>query len=94
VEVRHAAISDLAPPEGGPGWLVTNPPYGERLAASGDLRNLYARFGTVARERFAGWQVAVLASDRRLVAHSGLRLESVLQADNGGIPVELLVARA
>jgi putative N6-adenine-specific DNA methylase len=29
----------------GPGWVVTNPPYGVRVSADKDLRNLYARFG-------------------------------------------------
>jgi putative N6-adenine-specific DNA methylase len=95
VELRHASVSDLAPPSGAtPGWLVSNPPYGERLNAGGDLRNLYARLGTVVRERFAGWHVGLLVADRRLAAHSGLRLGPVLQADNGGIPTELLADRS
>lgn len=92
IDFRHAAVSDLvAPVSGQRGWVVTNPPYGERLDRSGDLRNLYARFGTVARERLAGWRVAMLVADRHLAAHSGLSLETALRLDNGGIGVELLV---
>jgi putative N6-adenine-specific DNA methylase len=93
VEVRHGPVSELVPPDGPPGWLVTNPPYGERLSAGGDLRNLYARLGSVARERLAGWRVAMLVADRRLAAHSGLSLGPLLQLDNGGITTELMASR-
>ncbi len=75
-----------------PGWVVTNPPYGARIDHGGDLRNLYARFGTTVREQLPGWSVAMLVADRRLAAHSGLSLHEALRFANGGIDVELLVA--
>jgi putative N6-adenine-specific DNA methylase len=80
-----------APP--GPGWLVTNPPYGLRVGEREGLRNLYAALGRTARERLAGWTVALLAADDRLPGHTGLPLEPVLSTTNGGIPVRLLAAR-
>ena len=60
VAVRLASVSELELPTRA-GWLVTNPPYGERVGGP-DLRNLYDRFGAVLRERAGGWNVAVLAS--------------------------------
>lgn len=91
VEIRRRALSAVDPPPSLRGWLVTNPPYGRRVGG-GDLRNLYASLGSLARERFTGWTVALLAADRRLAGHSGLPLRPVLRTDNGGIPVEVLVA--
>ena len=83
-----AAVSDAVAPDGAaaPGWLVANPPYGGRVG-DGDLRNLYARFGDVARTRFAGWGVALLVADARLAAHTGLPGRVVLRTANGGIGV-------
>lgn len=96
IEWRHAAISDLTPPAEGspPGWLLSNPPYGERVAGAGDLRNLYARLGDVARERLPGWRVGLLVADRALAGHTRLGLSSVLTTSNGGIPVSLLTSPA
>jgi putative N6-adenine-specific DNA methylase len=74
------------------GWIVTNPPYGVRVGERGDLRNLYARFGSVVRERCAGWTVAFLSADSALERATGLRLEPVLRTENGGLPVRLVIA--
>ncbi len=93
IEWRVASVSDLTPPEGdhATGWLVSNPPYGERIAGAGDLRNLYARFGEVVSQRFPGWQVGLLVADRALAGHARLGLSPVLTTSNGGIPVSLFV---
>jgi putative N6-adenine-specific DNA methylase len=94
----HQSVSALAAPPG-PGWIVTNPPYGVRLAGKAgrggpDLRNLYAQFGRVLRERCPGWQVAVLAGDPRLAQASRLRFDPArtVRIVNGGLAVQLLQA--
>jgi putative N6-adenine-specific DNA methylase len=84
--VEHHPLSALAPPLG-PGWLVTNPPYGKRIGDPGPLRELWTRLGEVARTRCPGWTVAILSPDRRLDALTRLRLEERLSTRNGGIPV-------
>jgi putative N6-adenine-specific DNA methylase len=73
----------------GTGWVVTNPPYGRRVSTKGDLRNLYAQFGKVLQAKLPGWQLAVLCSDKRLLGHTGLHLETDLTFDNGGVRVRL-----
>ena len=87
VAVRLASVSELELPSRA-GWLVTNPPYGERVGGP-DLRNLYDRFGAVLRERAGGWNVAVLASHDTPVQRLRLPLERVLDTSNGGIDVSL-----
>lgn len=97
VEFRTTSLSGASPPSvdhsaTAPGWLITNPPYGRRVGAgSGDLRDLYATLGRVARERFGGWRVGLLAADARLVGNTGLALEERLRTENGGVPVRFLV---
>jgi putative N6-adenine-specific DNA methylase len=96
VSFAHQAVSALTAPPG-PGWVVTNPPYGVRLAGKAgdgrpDLRNLYAQFGRVLREQCPGWQVAVLAGDSRLAQASGLNFDPsrMVRMVNGGLAVQLL----
>ena len=65
-------ISALARPDGPPGLVMVNPPYGERIGEKGDLRALYATFGRVMRERFAGWRVGLVTSEAGLAQATGL----------------------
>ncbi|HYI62865.1 MAG TPA: hypothetical protein VEW93_13805 [Acidimicrobiales bacterium] len=92
VTVEHGAVSAAAPPEcADPGWIVANPPWGGRLQGGGDLRDLYARLGQVARERFPGWGVALLMADPRLAAATGLPGQVRLRTRAGPTPVSLVV---
>jgi putative N6-adenine-specific DNA methylase len=88
IAFTHRALSAIDPPPG-PGWVVTNPPYGVRVSAGNDLRNLYAQLGKVLRSRCPGWQVALLCNDRRLLGQTGLALDASLGLVNGGIAVIL-----
>jgi putative N6-adenine-specific DNA methylase len=72
VEFRQCAISEIVPPEGPPGLVIANPPYGTRMGDKAKLLPLYQTFGRVLRERFAGWRVGMLASERRLAEATGL----------------------
>lgn len=92
IDFTCRAVSDALAgiqPGSGIGWVVTNPPYGVRVSADKDLRNLYARFGKLLRETCPGWQVAILCSDERLVRQTGLRLDTNLSLVNGGVAVRL-----
>ena len=85
---RHAVSDAPAPP--GPGWLVTNPPYGKRVGEEAALRDLWARLGQWARVRCPGGQAALLAPDPALGRQLGLPLRPALRTANGGLPVQVL----
>ncbi len=87
IDFSCRAVSAVEP--AGAGWVVTNPPYGLRVSANQDLRNLYAQFGKVLRLKCPGWQVAILCSDTHLLRSTGLRLDTSLSWINGGTPVKL-----
>ncbi len=72
-----------------PGWIVTNPPYGARLHQGGDLRDLYAQFGNVLRQKCPGWHLSLLCSDPVLTGQLHLELETAFSSTNGGIHVKL-----
>lgn len=85
-------LSAIEPPPG-PGWLVSNPPYGARVGDRDPLRDLYAALGNTVRRACPGWTVALLSADARLDGHTGLRFAEAFRTKNGGIPVHLAVAR-
>ncbi|MBC7896620.1 MAG: class I SAM-dependent RNA methyltransferase [Cytophagaceae bacterium] len=89
VVFEQRPLSRSVPPAPGPGLLLTNPPYGERIGESADLRSLYATFGKLAVGAMSGWRVALLASDPALVGQTRLGLSPVLETSNGGIRVAL-----
>jgi putative N6-adenine-specific DNA methylase len=89
IQFANHAISDL-PALAGLGWIITNPPYGVRVSPTKDLRNLYASFGSLLRQNYSGWNLAVLCSEAALVHALELGLPtSSVSLLNGGIPVKL-----
>lgn len=88
IEFARRAVSAVQPPPG-PGWVVTNPPYGLRVSANQDLRNLYAQLGNVLRAYCPGWQTAILCSDPLLLGQTRLKLRVGLRLVNGGVNVRL-----
>jgi putative N6-adenine-specific DNA methylase len=89
IDFEVAPLSALRPPPG-PGWLVTNPPYGVRVGESAGLRDLYAALGRLARRDLPGWTLALLSADRRLEAQVGVEWAEALRTRNGGIPVRVV----
>jgi putative N6-adenine-specific DNA methylase len=87
IEFSCRALSAIEP--AGKGWVVTNPPYGLRVSANKDLRNLYAQFGKVLRVKCPRWQVAFLCNDFQLIHSTGLTLDTSVALVNGGIAVRL-----
>ena len=91
IEIRRGALSGITPPEGR-GLMLTNPPYGVRASSGGEVRNLYAQLGNVARAKCPGWTLAFLSADRAMESQLKLTLTDALRFKNGGIPVRLVRA--
>jgi putative N6-adenine-specific DNA methylase len=83
VSVEHATLTAQRWPDT-PALVVTNPPYGRRVGG-GDLRDLYAALGRRVLE--GGHRLALLATDPRLVAATGVPLTEAFATTNGGIEV-------
>ncbi len=83
----QAVSAILPPPE--PGWVVTNPPYGVRVSANKDLRNLYAQFGNVLRAHCPEWRVTFLCNSLPLIGQTRLPVETTRVWTNGGLHVRV-----
>lgn len=88
IEFKRQAVSYLEPPPHS-GWVVTNPPYGKRVSARKDLRNLYAQFGNVLHEQCPGWHVMAMCNSRILLGQLKVKMNISQSMENGGIKVFL-----
>lgn len=87
---RQQAIADLTRPDGPPGLVIANPPYGARIGNRKLLFALYGSFGTVMKERFAGWRVGIVTSDKGLARATGLPFRTVsAPIPHGGLKIQL-----
>jgi putative N6-adenine-specific DNA methylase len=90
VSFRHCAISDFVAPEGPPGLVIVNPPYGARIGDSKTLLPLYRALGQVLLSRFPGWRVGLITSEQSLARASGLPfLPPGAPVPHGGLRVTL-----
>lgn len=86
------ALSDLPRPDGPPGLILTNPPYGGRVGNKKPLFALYDALGRVLRERFTGWRVGIITSDAGLARATGLTLDQGPVVAHGGLKIRLYQA--
>jgi 23S rRNA (guanine2445-N2)-methyltransferase / 23S rRNA (guanine2069-N7)-methyltransferase len=83
-------VAHLPPARGAFGLVVTNPPYGERLGDREQLPQLYRTLGEVLRDRYPGWQAAVLCGDAELGHALGVRADKRYTLYNGTLETVLV----
>ena len=71
------------------GTVATNPPYGERLMADGDVDALYREIGAAWKQNLERWQIYVLTSHTDFQRLYGRRADKVRKLYNGMIPCNL-----
>jgi putative N6-adenine-specific DNA methylase len=83
-------VADVRPPDGPPGILMCNPPYGERIGEEKELRGLYRTLGAVLGDYFRGWKAFVFSGNGALARQIGLPVAQRWPLFNGKIRCELL----
>ena len=89
LHVEKRSLSEIVRPKG-EGLIVANPPYGERIGAESGLPALYSQLGQVLRERFNGWQAAILTGNPPLARNLGIYAKRTHRFYNGTIECRLL----
>jgi len=74
-------------PPPGPGLLLVNPAYGERLAEDADQ---WPRLGDLMKQRYSGWRAVVLAGGASRGKHIGLRPERRIPVRTGPLDARIL----
>ncbi len=90
LHVERRALDDVTRPAADSGLVVSNPPYGERIGAETGLPELYAGLGRLLRERFEGWQAAILTGNPPLARNLGIYARRTHRFFNGTIECRLL----
>ena len=72
-------------PPATPGFVVTNPPYGERLGEGDDLIDSWRALGSFLKRACPGATAWILSGNRELTRHLGLRATERLPVKNGTI---------
>ena len=88
--VEKRTLGEVSRPKSDVGLVVTNPPYGERIGAEFGLPELYSELGGMLRERFRGWQAAVLTGNPPLARNLGIYAKRTHRFFNGTIECRLL----
>ncbi len=84
VTVKKAQLAHLRRPTRD-GFLVTNPPYGQRLLEKQESARLFQCLGRILKEEFPGWRAGVFASDPEMGDRMGIRWEQKVHLYNGPI---------
>ncbi len=90
VELRGGDFRAFEPPQG-PGVLVCNPPYGERIGDRDELEELYADLGRMVKERCGGWQLWLLSGNPELTGALRMKASRRIPISNGGIDCRWLL---
>jgi len=91
IHVEKRDIADASAAESWPkGLIACNPPYGERLGDEAEMATLYRQFGEVLKQRFAGWQAAMIISNPELGFRLGVRSQKPITMFNGALECKLL----
>jgi 23S rRNA (guanine2445-N2)-methyltransferase / 23S rRNA (guanine2069-N7)-methyltransferase len=95
LHVEKRSLSEVVHPRaaaglGDVGLIVTNPPYGERIGAESGLPALYSELGGTLRDRFQGWQAAILTGNPPLARNLGIYAKRTHRFFNGTIECRLL----
>lgn len=81
IQLKVAPIEKLEPPSSHC-FIVTNPPYGERLSSK-DIFDLYVSFGSVLKHKFAGNTAWIISSNEEGLKKIGLKPSKRIQLLNG-----------
>jgi putative N6-adenine-specific DNA methylase len=84
ITLESGDLRDLMPPAG-PGLVVCNPPYGERVGETDALAALYADLGALLKERFSGWTLWLLSGNPELTGALRMKASRRIPVSNGGI---------
>jgi putative N6-adenine-specific DNA methylase len=89
VQLAQRELADFTPPPG-PGILLVNPPYGQRLGEEEALKPLYRQLGDVMKQRCKGYTAYIFTGSSELAKCVGLKATRRIVLFNGPLECRLL----
>jgi 23S rRNA (guanine2445-N2)-methyltransferase / 23S rRNA (guanine2069-N7)-methyltransferase len=84
-DATKAKMDDLTP-----GYIVSNPPYGERLSEIKQLLPVFQGWGVHLKQQFKDWRVSLLCSERSLLKELKLSAHKDYKLMNGKLECQLV----
>lgn len=66
ITFENLSVNDVKRPDGPPGLVICNPPYGARIGNQKLLYGVYAGMGDMLKTEFTGWRVGIVTNDPSL----------------------------
>ena len=82
ITIHNTAFQEFEPPEG-PGVVIINPPYGERMHQEEDINGLYESMGDTFKKKYKGYSAWIVSSNMEALKHVGLRPSKKITVFNG-----------
>lgn len=92
IVIQHRQLARLHSP-GPHGCLLTNPPYGERLADKEAVKYLYRCLGRIYHTGFSGWTIGFFTANPDLAEMLGVQWADRRRLYNGPIRCQLLTGK-
>ncbi|WP_028115439.1 bifunctional 23S rRNA (guanine(2069)-N(7))-methyltransferase RlmK/23S rRNA (guanine(2445)-N(2))-methyltransferase RlmL [Ferrimonas senticii] len=89
IQFEGGDATEMPLPPAQAGFVVTNPPYGERLGQLPELLHLYASLGQQFKAHWQNWQLSILCSEPMLLAALRLKADKQYKLFNGALEVLL-----
>ena len=83
ISVEQKDFKDLKP-EGKNGFIIMNPPYGERMKQS-ESENLYNMIGSTFKHNFPGYKAFLITSNKEALKQIGLKHKEKVTLYNGSL---------
>jgi len=91
ISFQFGAIDSLEAPAGtGQGVIIVNPPYGERLGVSEELKDVYRDLAFSLKRNFKGWSCWLLSGNEELTKALKLKATRRCQIFNGSLDCRFL----
>lgn len=95
ITFQNLSAADIKRPNGPPGLIICNPPYGGRIGNKNMLYGVYAGLGDALKKEFAGWRVGLVTSEAGLAKATGLPFNPKgAPIPHGGLKVWLFQTQA
>lgn len=82
IKLRQVAFENSKPKFSKPGFIITNPPYGERIKKQ-NLNAFYKTIGDVLKSRYSGFTAWIITSDFQALKSVGLKSSQKIKLFNG-----------
>lgn len=82
ISLKQVAFENSSPPDPEGGFILTNPPYGERIKKA-DMLAFYSMIGDVLKKKYTGYTAWLITSDIGGLHSVGLRASKKLTLFNG-----------